>query len=153
MRKLFILFSLYPLLSLQSASGQALGDTVLYLLHERGKVGQGKGEMARYYPEEKLERKETSYYYLDQLFDGYPLYFISIKQEVNIRTVSGRQLANLPVVTIKQLTSFFNDNFTKYGKHINGGDYFVRLKKIYIVECVNRRKATVTEVIFNITRE
>lgn len=141
------------LLTLQTVYSQSIGDTVLYLLHESGNVGQGKGDTRQYYPEEKTDRIETEYDFHYPLYDGYPLFFITYKRELNTRTLSKRELKRLPVVTIDRLRGFIAANFPRYYGGYDSGAYFGKLKRIYIVECVNKRKTTVTEVVFNITRE
>ncbi|WP_210463614.1 hypothetical protein [Rufibacter roseolus] len=112
-----------------------------------------KGDTRRYYPEEKLDRQETSYAFSGALYDEFPIEFISYKRELNTKIISGRELKRLPVVTIDQLREFIAASFPKFYGGYDSGAYFGKLRKIYIVEHINRRKATVTEVIFNITRE
>ena len=127
----------------------------LYLLFEEDKFYKSDSareinhETMEWYPINRYAITESGY----QLYDGYPLRFIS-EHTALIDTTAIDNTENLPIVTPEQLRTFIGDYYGEWNGRYYGANYFRCLKHIYLVEKDSTNQtATITEVFLNIGRE
>lgn len=155
MKSKLYLLPLILLLSFCKVQGPQLSksDTVLYILFDPLKYK--RSDFKAVIRETLEERWENRYvFWRVRLYDGYPLEFLSIDKR-EARTVTYKELKELPVVTVEKLHQFISENYKGSEKHgYYGSSYFDNLKHIYLVEKDEKAKtATITEVRLDITIE
>lgn len=136
--------------SAHNLAAQHKGDTVLYLLFERGQLTY-KGERSIYPMGVQMEN--TYAFHDSNLYYGYPLDFISVNRK-EAKRIPIEDLGSYNVVTIGQLKDFISKNYRQAYVGYDGSDYFDGLKHIYLVEKDEEKGvATITEVRLDINIE
>lgn len=113
------------------------GDTVLYLLFDTVKHYKNSNTIGIDFNARK-ENPESRYSLRGSyhLYDGYPLDFVSVRKENS----QVKKIKREKIVTPEELRHFIIANYRKMGVGYNGSPYFDSLKKIYIVEPIDRKK-------------